>query len=91
MTPAISIIAITIPSPNGIKNSKSTSSSSCFLNVLMSPFSNGFRNNSFMLLMEFISLSYIPVMSAIVPPDIPGMISDVPISSPLRNIFIISI
>lgn len=91
MTLAISITAITIPSPNGMKNSKSISSNSCFLNDFMSPFSNGFRNSSLMLLMEFISLSYIPVMSAIVPPDIPGIMSDVPISSPLRNIFIISI
>ncbi len=88
--PAISIMANTIPSPNGMKNSKSISSSNCFLNSVMFPFSNGFRNKNFMLLMEFISLSYIPVMSAIVPPDIPGIISLVPISTPLRNIFIIS-
>ena len=41
-----------------------------------------------MLLMDLISLSYIPVINAIVPPDIPGIISEVPIKNPLRNIFI---
>ena len=88
--PAMSIIAVTIPIPRGMKNSKSTSSSSCFLNSVRFPLISGFRNNSFMLLIELINFTYIPVMSAIVPPDIPGMISAVPMSSPLRNIFNIS-
>ncbi len=87
---AINSIATTIPNPNGMKNSKSTSSSSCFLNSLKSPFSNGFRNKNFILLMELINLSYIPVINAMVPPDIPGIISEAPINNPLRNILIIS-
>ena len=52
MNPAISIMASTIPNPNGMKNSKSISSSNCFLNSVMFPFINGFKNNNFMLLID---------------------------------------
>ena len=76
--------------PNGIKNSKSISSKSCFLNSAMSPFINGFKKKNFILLIDFINLSYIPVINAIVPPEIPGIMSHIPIRNPLRNIFIMS-
>lgn len=87
---AIKIIAITIPNPRGMKNSKSISSKSSRLNPSMSPWTNGFMKCNLMLLMDVINLSYIPVINAMVPPDIPGIMSEVPISNPRRNIFIIS-
>ena len=69
------------PKPIDTKNQKSV----CFMNPLISPLNNNFnavRLNDFRAL---IKRSKIPVISAIVPPETPGITLAVPTAIPLKK------
>ena len=81
--------AVIIPMSNGTKKSNLMERKSSltfflysFLNIAAKPYGTIFRSIDFI---EKTSYSYIPRIKAIVPPDIPGIISADPMHSPFRK------